>query len=248
MHKFTLFTVILSIVTISIVVDIVVNGYSISQDYVPERSSEVFEASDLSDLQASPEDVKNKIEEGITEEDVEEGTLAVNTEDSGETEEIVDNEPLGASELSFDDKEIINVALLQALGVENGAVKDSAPKPYLQAIEFEESLKNRLKIVNLFDFEEYLGTIYALHFQTEEEAQQFYSDLKAKSIAVEGANIREADVFGDQSFYFNQEGKTKTAFSTVRLGASIYGFEYPHRSHQFFKELNEVLKADADEA
>jgi hypothetical protein len=226
MHKFTVFTVILSIITISVVVDIVVNGYSISKDYIPEASEvEVIDSSDLANHLADKagEEVALEAEEKIVlipeEEVVEEaGEVVINT---GST---------------------ITEDLLKAVGAEKGIIKNSPEKPYLQAVELEGNVKNSLKIVNLFDFEEYLGTIYELNFGSQTEAEQFYSDLKAQSIAVEGANIRETDSFGEQSFYFNQEGKTKTAFVTLRIGANIYGFEYPHKSHQIFKDLGKGLQ------
>ncbi|MBT6068990.1 hypothetical protein HOG48_04505 [Candidatus Peregrinibacteria bacterium] len=223
MHKFTVFTVILSIITISVVVDIVVNGYSISDDYIPEASEvEVIDSSDLAD----------RLTNGVVEE------IAVKAEEKIVLEPEIEVEK--TDEENTNSK--ITKELLQAIGAEKGIVKNSPEKPYLQAIELEENVKNSLEIVNLFDFEEYLGTMYELNFETKVEAEQLYSDLKTQSIAVEGASIRETDSFGEQSFYFNQEGKTKTAFVTLRIGANIYGFEYPHKSHQFFKDLGKELK------
>ena len=53
MHKFTLFTILLSIITISIVIDIVVNGYSLSSDYVPEKEEVIVEKMQSEDKENS---------------------------------------------------------------------------------------------------------------------------------------------------------------------------------------------------
>jgi len=219
MHKFTLFTILLSIITISIVIDIVVNGYSLSSDYVPEKEEVIVE-------KMQSEDKENS------------------TVEPAETETTTDD---SVDLYSFTEIETFDEVLLKNIGIERGIVKEAPQdKLYLQAIHLPKEAKNRIKIVNLFDFEEYLGTMYALQFQDTDEAEKFYSDLKVKSLTIAGANIRETDTFGDASFYFNQIGKTKTAFSTVRIGSSVYGFEYPHKSHQIFKDLSKELSDNQD--
>lgn len=220
MHKFTLFTVILSIITVSVVIDMIVNGYSLSRDYVPEKveTGEVINAADLPKKIASPSEKAMKV--------------------PAESEENI-------SLYGFIDKETITVDLLTEIGVKDGKIKAvNTTKPFLQAISLPENAKNRLKVVNLFDFEEYLGTMYALNFLNTKDAEQFYSDIKAESLKIDGIEIRETNTFGDASFYLNQQGKTKTAFATVRIGADIYGFEYPHGSHQMFKDLAAKLKEE----
>lgn len=215
MHKFTLFTVILSIITVSVVIDMIVNGYSLSKDYVPQRveSGEVINAADLPKKITSPSEKDAKPAKPV------------------ESKENI-------SLYGFIDKETITVDLLTEVGVKDGKIKAvNTTKPFLQAISLPENAKNSLKVVNLFDFEEYLGTMYALNFLNTKDAEQFYSDIKAESLKIDGIEIRETNTFGDASFYLNQEGKTKTAFATVRIGADIYGFEYPHGSHQMFKDL-----------
>lgn len=214
------------------VIDMIVNGYSLSKDYVPQRveTGEVINAADLPKKIASPSEKPMKV--------------AIPTDakpaapvKSAESEETI-------SLYGFVDKETITVDLLTGVGVKDGKIKAvNTDKPFLQAISLPENAKNRLKVVNLFDFEEYLGTIYALNFLNTKEAGQFYSDLKAESLKISGIEIRETNTFGDASFYLNQEGKTKTAFVTVRIGADIYGFEYPHGSHQMFKDLAEKLQS-----
>ncbi|MDP4007574.1 MAG: hypothetical protein Q8P68_00095 [Candidatus Peregrinibacteria bacterium] len=222
MHKFTLFTVLLSIITVSIVIDIVVNGYSLSNDYVPTDDGIVTETAIDEKTPIVEEDVINPMPEGGEEND-------------GNADETI-------SLFSFADKDAITADILTKIGIENGKVKQILiDKPFLQAISLPENVKNRLEIVNLFDFEEYLGTIYALHFGSLKDAEQFYSDLKAEALEIDGADVRETNTFGDLSFYLNQEGKTKTAFSTARIGSDIYGFEYPHKSHQIFKDLSSAL-------
>lgn len=222
MHKFTLFTVLLSIITVSIVIDIVVNGYSLSNDYLPTDNAVVNETIIDEKTPPAKEDVINSAPEAMEEESIpEDGTISL---------------------FSFVDKAPITADLLTKIGIENGKVKPILiDKPFLQAISLPENVKNSLSIVNLFDFEEYLGTIYALHFGSLKDAEKFYSDLKAESLKINGVDIRETNTFGDSSFYLNQEGKTKTAFSVARIGADIYGFEYPHKSHQVFKDLAEAL-------
>ena len=229
MHKFTIFTVILSIITISIVVDIVINGYSISQDYVPEKQVSILDSSDL--------EGKTVTELGDTEipETTEEESIEPDA--AKEADEGVNIHPEGLTE----GETTINQTLLETVGLEQGSIKNAPEKPFLQAIELEETLKNSLKIVNLFDFEEYLGTIYELQFSSDSDARTVYSDIKAQAVTVQGAHIRETNAFGEEAFYFNQAEKTKTAFVTLRMGTHVYGFEYPHRSHQFFKDLSAAM-------
>ena len=220
MHKFTLFTILLSVITVSIVIDIVVNGYSLSNDYVPEKNQAVEEILEKTIAPAEKTDP------------IEASTAATKGEETNDEVALY----------SLADANLVDEVLLQEIGIERGIVKEvSNDQLYLQAIELPENVKNRLKIANLFDFEKYLGTMYGLRFQNLEQTEQFYSYLKAKALAVTGASIRETNTFGDASFYFNQASKTKTAFVAVRIGSNIYGFEYPHSSHQAFKDLSAAL-------
>ena len=238
MHKFTLFTVILSIITVSIVIDIVANGYSLSKDYIPPKdqsTSEFVDDTELKDKIVTPEE-RSGIKIPV---DKSEATASDMPTDAAATGNTTDGT---VSLFSSAENDAITPELLAKVGIKDGKVKtSSADKPFLQAITFEKNIKTGLKVVNIFDFEEYLGTIYALHFGTIEDSKKFYSDLKTESLALSGADIRETNTFGDASFYLNQEGKTKTAFSVVRIGADIYGFEYPHSSHQIFKDIASQL-------
>lgn len=231
MHKFTLFTVILSIITVSIVIDIIINGYSLPENYIPtaERSETVAPSPIRVATTAQPpgEAIPTQIAPAVTSPD-----------------EAIQEVLSPAIALPFDTaSDLITPAFLAELGLKQGTVRPATNKPlYLQALTLDEKMQKTLKVVNIFDFEEYLGTIYALRFETAKEAMSAYSELKTMALALPRTNIKETNTFGDASFYLNQEGKTKTAFSTARIGSHVYGLEYPHKSHQFFKNISEKLK------
>lgn len=210
MHKFTIFTVLVSIITVAIIFDVVMNGYSVPNDFVPEPETEreVVTAGNLKTL---------KVEE-------------VNEQPATNNSEVY----------SVASMIIPTSELLKAIGIEKGEVRDAGNKQvFLQSIELDENISKNMNTVNLFDFEEYLGTIYSLGFSNVEDSEQVYSSLKVMAMEVQGSEVRETNTFGQKSFYVNQEGKTKTAFSVVKIGTNLYGFEYPHKSHQIFKNISQ---------
>ncbi len=118
------------------------------------------------------------------------------------------------------------------------ALKDkNAPELVFQFLSFDDDPSDYL-YYELFDGEEYVGSLYEINCSDPTQAFTIYTDMKQSgSGQPETGSINEVNNYGDASFYFNHTTKTTSVFAVVLKDNKVYAFNYPHSYHSNFKEL-----------
>lgn len=213
MQKLTLFSLLLSISVILIVGDIVYHDY-------------------LSDFEAA---VPTETEEEATE-------ISLNPD----TE--LEEEPVALSEES---EEIVATVLESSLSGElfkqagfiQPVLKDTLFSGLVfQFISFADQSEATVYQWNVFDGEQYIGSVYELKYPTETGSFQGYLALRERAMSLSDlGTVNEVNNYGDASFYFNHKTKVKTVHLVVRTGNDIFGFEYAQTYHEKLKNVFDSL-------
>lgn len=213
MHKFTIFTIIFSIVVMVIVAELVIHDYL------------------KGGFLASPQgEIQKEIPEEISEETA--GEVS-------KTAAEISEEEAGIGETTT---RKITTDLLAQAGFENPIYKQIDFSGLIfQIIDLKDLEESAGFSGNVFEEEEFAGTVYEIHFETETEVFRAYELARAEALASEKGSTNETNSFGEASFYFNHADKPKTVFLVVQIGNSLYAFEYSHRNHLKFKELVDFL-------
>jgi hypothetical protein len=74
--------------------------------------------------------------------------------------------------------------------------------------------------------------------------EDIYDLLKLRASEGLEVEINETNDYGSASFYMNDLRRENAAFLTVRIGSRIYGFSYPKQYHPQIKNLVSVLMLD----
>lgn len=216
MQKFTIFSIILSLVVVLTISDVLFNGATRENDVPVVDQSEPAASEETSD---SP--------------------LTLPSDDSTsdspvELQEAVD--PLVSSSLTE--------TVFQEAGFEDPTLK-STPFAGLifQLLSFVPSSDATVGQWNLFTGPIYVGTIYEIQYNTDTGGFQGYLNLRdAAKTLVDVGMVNEANNYGDASFYFNHKTKLKTVHLLIRTGSKLYGFEYSQSYHENMKKVFDILK------
>ena len=237
MHKFTIFTIIFSIMVVFVVAELVINDYW-GDDFASETQLE-------SVVTETEEEVAEVvIDDEITEETLEEEVVEGDTTDPelrGD-EEIVETAIEEPVVVESTDENLID-SLVPQLGLMEPILETSDFDGLIYgfwdvADDFTEFTVMKHKI---FDGTEYVGTIYEI--QTNSEIQTFgaYEVLRQNAETSESGDINENNAYGEASFYFNHSDKTNTVFLTFQQDGVVYSFEYPHGYHSTIRALIDLL-------
>ncbi len=216
MHKFTLFTIGLSVVVILVVAEVVVNDY-LGEDFAQKETVE---------------EVAVEVEEPLTDVVAEEGVEApLDSEIRGdEIESPVVEEEQGAPQSVA----LITTELLASVGVLEPKVETAA----FQGLVFglfdvkEEFAGFTVLEHKLFDGSNFIGMVYEI--STENELQTFgaYETLRQKAQGSSLGTVNENNDYGEASFYFNHSTKTSTVFLVVQKAGHAYAFQYSPSYHR----------------
>ena len=162
-----------------------------------------------------------------------------------------DPEKEAAVELSEEDQEPIVTVLEPTLSAEFFAssgflepvLKDTVFSGLVfQFISFSDQTEASIYQWNLFDGEEYIGSIYEIHYPTETGSFQGYLALRERAMSLTDiGSVNEVNNYGDASFYFNHKTKIKTVHLILRTESSIYAFEYSQSAHEKMKKVFDNL-------
>lgn len=167
-----------------------------------------------------------------------------------ETEETADSTLLEENSVTLTEEPDLTVlesslstqVLIQA-GFLNPVLKDTVFSGLVfQFISFADQNEATLYQWNVFDGEEYIGSIYEIKYPTETGSFQGYLALRERAMSLTDlGNVNEVNNYGDASFYFNHKTKVKTVHLVVRTGTDIYGFEYGQGYHEKMKNVFDSL-------
>lgn len=220
MQKFTVFSIILSMTLLLIMGDLVVHNY----------------------LQTEPP------EEALQEVVNQTGSTSVlNTLIPVEENSAVEiSEDLSAYELPSlptPMDPVLKEALFAQAGFDAPTLKEAIFSGLLfQFIPFSDQEEAQVIQSHLFNGEEFLSTVYEVDYPTETASFQAYLSLRERANSLQDlGSIYESNTYGDGSFYFNHDTKTKTVHLVIRSGRSIYAFEYAHVHHENMKKVFDLI-------
>lgn len=137
----------------------------------------------------------------------------------------------------------LSTQVLVQAGFLNPVLKDTIFSGLVfQFISFADQNEATLYQWNVFDGEEYIGSIYEIKYPTETGSFQGYLALRERAMSLTDlGTVNEVNNYGDASFYFNHKTKVKTVHLVVRTGTDIYGFEYGQGYHEKMKNVFDSL-------
>lgn len=239
MHKFTIFTILLSVIVVLVVADVVVGdflGKDFAEETSTESSEEVAIASEDWDATELTDPESRGDEEAISEESVEtpiEETEVLPTEET--TEIPMEEIPEADAQLTTE--------LLTTAGFTSPSL---STEPYDGLIfgfwdttdAFAENTVFRHK---LFSGADYVATFYEIQTDSEVALFEAYETLRTLANTSTNGEINENNTYGDASFYFNHLTKTNTVFLVFQKSGMLYAFEYPPTLHAQTRGLIDLL-------
>lgn len=210
MQKFTVFSIILSVIVVLVISDLVLHDYlgTANQDNFDEAANVATSVFD------------------------------VPTEGNGS---------LPTAEEYFDILDMIEPSMTAQQFVDAGFTGATLKETtyfglIFQLISFSDQNDAFVHQWNLFDGQEFVGTVYEIDYSSATGGLQGYLTLRerASGLASEG-DVNEVNMYGDASFYFNHKVKNKTVHTVIRDGAIIYAFEYAYVHHDNMKKVMEGL-------
>lgn len=227
MHKFTIFTILLSVVVVFIVADLVVSDYW-GDDFASEEQL-----------------AQNEESSEVIPEEVVEPELRGDEEAPGE-ETPIDETPAAEEtpiieEVAF--TTIVTQELLLQAGFTDSQVTTELYSDLIYGFwEVTESFSEFVVLQHkLFQGAEYVGTIYEIQTPTEVDHFEAYEVLRERATTSTSGTINENNSYGDASFYFNHTTKTNTVFLTISKNQTVYALEYATSGHAKMRALIDLL-------
>lgn len=221
MQKFTLFSLVLSVSMILIIGDIVLHGY----------------------LSNGGEEPLPVIEENLPVQTPDTTEAVDNTQTVLENNLGIDTESDASVQLQEETGPLIATDLFSLAGFLNPVLKETTFSGLVfQFIPFSDQDQANVLQWNLFDGENYVGSIYEIKYATDTAGFQGYLTLRdsAKTL-YELGETNEINNYGDASFYFNHKTKIKTIHLVMRSGKDIFAFEYSDAYHEQMKKVFDIL-------
>lgn len=232
MRKFTIFTVILTVIIIVVVAEVFVN------DYLPGLVRTKTPVED---------DLELTLPEGLSA-----NILGADVDYSKIPDLEVPEElallPVEATD--FEDESF--AATVPSVLIREDQIRSAGfPNAILESEPNDGFLYKTIYVNDLYDVEiskyavkthdSLLGKIYTFSVGAFSDTYQVYEVLKSR--AAEGLDIvvNENNEFGQGSFYMNDSRRSNVAFLTVRIGSLIYGFSYPKEYHAQIKNIVTLL-------
>ncbi len=100
----------------------------------------------------------------------------------------------------------------------------------------------RMEKIAIRTADQFLARVYVIRVGINSNVRDVYQLLRSKSFQIPSVQVNETNDFGVSSFYFNDSRRSNTAFLVVRIGNMIYSFSYPKDYHSQIKNLIQLLE------
>ncbi len=250
MQKFTIFTIILSTIVVTIITELVVQDY-LQRVYNPTAlqtstlgtnsfESYITPTKDPEAEKSTTETLIEKLRENdLNKDDNESESLAEklqnirpSSRDEVIKDEVSDNEIL---------LERIDTLLpaLQLPGVK--LQKANYQNKLFQLISTSEIDFTETAFATLQIDQEVIGSVYEFKSRTEIDAEKAFDDMRILANSFPNITTNQTNQFGDKSFYINHLVKVGEVFVVVQRDDRIYAFAYKKDYHESFKTFFGVL-------
>jgi hypothetical protein len=231
MQKFTVFSIILSLVVVLTIADVLFHNYLNADSSVPSVvTTETPSTVDTVDTTPSP-DTNAPLTLPQTD-----STQA--TDQPVQLQEDRSTENIGVIPSS------LTVELFKNAGLESPTLKNAVFSGLVfEFLGFTDQNEATVYQWNLFNGPAFVGSIYEIKYSTDTGGFQGYLNLRdeAKTLTDLGT-VNEVNIYGDASFYFNHKSKVNTVHLLIRAGANLYGLEYAQTYHESMKNVFDSLK------
>ena len=251
MRKFTVFTLILTVVVVVVVADLLVNEYATnfekgddnllgtSLPFPDMMSSDDGYTANVLGADAGYESVEVNLEEVTIIEDlpIPASLLPPTTgEVSGESDFEDQNF------VSFTQNVLIREDQVRSAGFANAYLESEPHNGYLFKTIYLDDLNdteaNKYIIKNN---ETPVAKVYTFQFGPLSNVDSVYSILKTRATEGLDIEINETNTFGEASFYMNDSRRQNVAFLAVKVGGVVYGFSYPKEYHPQVTNLVKLI-------
>ncbi len=250
MHKFTVFSILLSISVVLVLLDVLTHNYLNRHDSAEISSVQETTSSEFPLDAETPEgddglnqDLETQTEAEITptpdSEDQESlpginlapGTIAPETTDT----------PVELQSVPSTIEAWLGTEALSRAGFQAPVLKN-APSSDLIFQFLTKPANASIFQWNFFDGQDYIGTLVEIAAQTETEGFQNYLQLRDEANRSNDlGTVNEMNLYGDASFYFNHFIQSKTIRIVIRRDSRVFALEYRHEAHDVMKKLFDIL-------
>lgn len=242
MQKFTIFTIIFSVIVVSITTELVVQDYL--EKLYPDPSTLQANIISNDDTDTFINDQRNLEDEKEPEPKEEENNSApIDQESEDRIKELLDNleketeepEPLSASSIRIN-------TLLPALPINSVEYSDAAyPGKLFHLIETTDIETDQVAYGIFRVGDNAIGSAYEFKFATELEGESAFQLILRRASNFQDITVNQTDQFGEESFYINNVVKVAEVFLVFRRDNYVYAFAYKKDLHDAFKEFFDIL-------
>lgn len=265
MRRFTVFTVLLTVVIVVVLAEMLVNDYlpKFRKDAVGTENGMLLDLPDDIDLSSGQANVLgsdvdySKIpDSNYPDMEYEEISLEVDTDDlleiSGDTylelpTEITPTYVATESDISdFEDDNFVSIStnvfiredMIKSAGFANAYLESEPHNGYLYKTIYLDDLPDvEVTKYAIRDEESLFAKVYVFQVGGLSSVSEIFEVIKMRASEGLDIEINESSEFGNESFYMNDNRRQGVAFLTVRFGAVLYGFSYPKDYHSQIKNL-----------
>lgn len=247
MRKFTIFTVILTIVLVVAVLDVVSNDYLAKYEKPANGGNEVVNLPEDLDLGAAVQTNVLGFDMGT-----EEGEVA----DVPEVQEqvVVVEDPIVEEKSSdiadFENENFVayspNVYIreeqIKSAGFVDSYLEDERADGYLfKTIYIDDLLDVEVKKSVVRTETALVAKVYVIKTGPKADTDDVYQVLRVRASEGLDSEVNATNEYGDASFYLNDLRRSSTAFLVTRIGNLIYAFSYPKEYHSQIKNLISLI-------
>lgn len=240
MHKFTIFTIVLSAMVVLVVADLVLNDYWGKDFDPPPAADETEVAADTEAL--APTLLAEEAAGRNPELRGDEGGAVIELPAEGVSTEPTVDATVGAEEIPAEPSSEafvpgrITAELIATSGLLEPRLESAPLAGLLYGFWDVSDALADFSIVEhqIFDGPNFTATVYEIQGDNEIRAFAAYEALRQTALSSPLGDINENNSYGDGSFYFNHSTKLNTVYLVVRKGLSVYAFQYAHPAHATF--------------
>lgn len=260
MQKFTVFTIIFSVIVVTIVAELVIQDYlekiyppadSIQASVVNRDDFEFFYPDETENQQQAEDDETdseaenqddnestNKVLEILEDFDLEEADDEEEVRQSAE-----DTETSTQNEFDLETKKSARIdTLLPALNIPNVEYKPGTYNGKLFNLVSTDSIAIKESVYGFFEAEgENVGNFFEFEMKNTLLAESNLKKLKQLFEEFPEITANQTNQFGDNSFYINHSAKVEQVYVVIQKDNFIYAFAYRTKFHETFKSFFGVL-------
>lgn len=269
MRRFTVFTVLLTVVIVVVLAEMLVNDYlpKFRKDAVGTENGMTLDLPndiDLSGGQAnvlgSDVDFSKIPDSNYPDIEYEEVTLDIDSDDLLDISDdalleipadITPTYVATESDVSdFEDENFVTFSanvfiredMIKSAGFADAYLESEPHNGYLYKTIYLDDLPDvEVTKYAIRDEESLFAKVYVFQVGGLSSVSEIYEVLKIRATEALDVVVNENNEFGDESFYMNDNRRQGVAFLTVRFGAVLYGFSYPKDYHSQIKNLATLI-------